>query len=1102
MSDRWSTRVCIIACAAAIAAPCDRSIGAEFFRGPFVLEGAAVHGDKIAFACGGRLWVVGHEGGTAQPITSGAAHDAMPCFSPNGETLAFLRRSERYSELPPAAPDDPPPTVAVYDVYLRTLVDGAEQRLTYHPGRDFPVGWTPDSQRVLLNSARDGRSKLYSMASGEQLPTPFPLPEAYTGSLSPDGRRLAYLPRSFDYHFAEFRYYRGGLCSPLWVVELESGAVERVTDNFSNARDPMWVEERIYFLSDRDGRFDLYVHEISSKETRKLTNFGTFGARGAATDGNSIVLTGDGGMQVFDLASQTARAIAIAVERNESALRPRIVNAAGLVQSYSLNRDGKQAAVAARGDVFLVDTVSGRAANLTKSSGVAEREPCFSPDARRIAYFSDESGEYALAVRPVESAAESVISIESKPSYYDELTWSPDGKRLAFSDKRLAVWMADLSAGAVKRIDRSTSSGQTQFGLNWSPDGRYLAYAKYGENRLPRIYVHDVATGDNHAATPEECHATQPAFDKSGRYLYFLSSPNAASADFGWGVLAGMLSRPLVIRQLSAIVLHRGDPAPVLAGSPNLNVDWKPGPGASIDFDGIESRIVPIDVAPHSPTRLATGEPGVLFLFVEEWPPTPGLAIEPAHALYRLDLRSPSEVKKAIPFVDRYAVSRDGKGILCDSSGAWRLAVFQRAKPTLRPAPISTLPTPVDPAREWRQILHETWRLLRDVLYDPNIHGLDWAAVERRYLEFVPGVTSREELNVLIRRMLGEVSVSHLGVGDGDVLSNLDEPEPVGLLGADLEISNGLYRVKRVLRAGFDAQAAVHAPLAQLGGEVGDGEYLLAIDDVPLDAKQNIYVALRGKASRPVRLLVGKSRDAAKARTVRVTPIANEIMLRAADWAATNRQMVHELSKGQLGYFHVSAYSGQGIQTFFRGYFGSRSKPGIVIDQRGNGGGITPDFFIEMLARRPLYYYLFREGDDLAVPVNGRAAGVMVLMIDERNASAAETFAFMFQLGRIGPLVGLRTSGAGIGPYGSIPMPHLVDGGRMRIPSRGAYNPTGTWGIENDGVHPDVSVEIMPTDWRAGRDPQLEAAVKQGLNAIANTPAPARQRPAFPVHPR
>jgi tricorn protease len=1087
----------------AIALPLGGNAAAEPFAGPFVLEGATINGERIVFGCGGQLWQVGTDGGAAEALTDGNAHDALPHFSPDGSQIAFLRRSDRLTGRPAASPDDLPPSVAVYDVYLLSPGSREIQRLTHHPAADVPVGWTPDSRRVLFTSSREGIERLFSMAPGEPLPTALPLPGGYTGSYSPDGARLAYLPWSIDYRFDEFRHYRGGKTAPLWLVDLDTGTLERATDDTSNARDPLWIGQRVYFLSDRDGRFDLYCYEIGAKQVRKAADLPGFGARGAATDGRSIVLVGDGGLQVFDVGSEELKAIQMTVERDAQALRPRIVNAMSQVQSYALGASGRRALVCAHGDVLSIDLKTGQSANLTRSSGVAERDAQLSPDGKLMAYFSDASGEYALGIRPVSGGAEKRLSIEAHPTCYRELCWSPDGKALAFSDQRLAVWVADVASGEVKQVDRSESSNQGEFDLCWSFDSRYLAYSKYGADRLPRIYVHDRQQGENHAVTPAGCHARRPAFDRSGRYLYFLSSPNAPTADFGWSVLSGVLAQPLVVRHLNAVVLRAGDPGPVLSGAPNPAAHQSArSDRAEIDFAHLDERIVPLSLGPHLPIELKAGEAGVLFVLVEQWPATPGSGELPTRSLYRLDLRAPDDMKKILPLVSSYAVSQDGLTILAGGSN-WRLATLQGAKVNVQPVALSALPVPVDPSREWRQIAHEAWRFMRDFFYDPNHHGLDWAEVERHYAQFLPGIRSREELNVLLRRMLGHISVSHLRVAGGDLTSNLDEPEPVGLLGADLEIADGRYRVQRVLESGFldTANPLLQSPLAQPGAEVAQGEYLLAVDDEPLDATQNIYTLMRGKARRPVRLLVGPKPDGVQARTVRVVPLDSETPLRAADWARHRRQMVDELSQGKLSYFYMPSYGSADLATFFRGYFAGRDKPGLIIDQRHNGGGITPDAFIELLSRRPLYYYLFRQGDDLAVPVNGRAASATTLIIDDGNASAAETGALMFKLGKVGAVVGRRTFGAGIGPYGTFPIPPLVDGGRLRIPSRAAYNPTGAWNIENEGVGPDVAVDITPAEWRAGRDPQLEAAVKVTLQSVDALQPSVPKRPAFPVHP-
>ena len=1072
------------------------------FNGPLLIQGASIRGDQIAFARAGGIWLVNKGGGVAKRITDENAHYEMPLFAPDGATIAAARRAGPTS-----------------DIYLIDPASGNEERLTHHPARDWPVGWTPDSQRILFQSNRDGRETLYTLASGEHLPTPLAVPQAYAACLSPDSKKIAYLPRSFDYHGSEYRYYRGGLCSPLWILDLDSATVNAITSGEDNVRDPMWIRENVYFLWDRDGRFDLFVWDLAANQTRKITNLGDFEARTASTDGRSIVVVGLEGLGIFNLGAESFSPVPISMPIDPKLQRSRVVNAFAQVQSYTLGANGKHAVICARGDVFLVDTASGVASNQTKTPGVAEREAVLSPDGARLAYFSDAAGEYALHIRDVGAATETIIRIEHSPTFYSEIAWSRDGKFIAFSDYGLKVWLADVAAASATVVDQSPSSAQGPFSFHWSPDSRYLAYTKYGDNRLPRIFVRDLQTAANHPVTPENWHASSPIFDRAGGYLYFISSPNAAAADFGWGVLAGLFAQPLVVRHLNAVALHAGAPAPVRAQAPNLAIDWNKTNTAPIDFADIESRITPIGVAPHSPASIAAGPAGILYLVVDEWPETPGGSDPPTQALYRLDMRAPADPRKIVSMLQAYDVSEDGSAILCNDAANlrtalrtdsdhtqpiyaanWRLVTFRGAKADTKPVPLAALAAPVEPAREWQQIFHECWRMMRDVFYDPNHHGLDWDAVEERYAKFLPGIASRDELNTLMRRMQGHVSCSHLGVGGGDIAPTFDENDRTGMLGADLEISNGHYRVTRVLRVGLaDASdSMLRAPLAEAG--VTDGEFLLAIDERPLNASHNVYERLREKANRPVRLLVGPSTDPAAAREIQIVAIPSETALRISDWAEHNRRRVEEKTGGKLGYFHVANYGPSGVQDFLSGYFGARLKPGMIVDQRFNGGGITPDALIELLARDPLYNYLFRAGDDLPVPVNGRSSAATVLLTNEHNWSAAETMALMYQLARIGPIVGRTTAGGVIGPYGARRLPGLIDGGSMRIPSRAAYTYEGAW-VENEGIHPDIELDITPADWRAGRDPQLEAAIEAALAALETKPVVPTTPPAFPLLP-
>jgi len=398
-------------------------------------------------------------------------------------------------------------------------------------------------------------------------------------------------------------------------------------------------------------------------------------------------------------------------------------------------------------------------------------------------------------------------------------------------------------------------------------------------------------------------------------------------------------------------------------------------------------------------------------------------------------------------------------------------------------------------------MFHESIRIMRDWFYDPNHHGRNLIALENEYATYLPTIVRRSDLNRLMQQMLGSVSVSHLGVGGGDAPQRGGSGNRIGLLGADYEIANGKYRFKKIYRstAYSSPNGSFNAPLDQPGVAVREGDYLLQVNDQAVDGAKNVLSYFENTIGRPTKITVSSSADGANARTYTVFPAVGENRLRRANWAEGNRKLVEQLSGGRLGYIFIEEYGGEGVMNAIRGLTGYADKQGIIIDQRFNGGGITPDYLIEWMKRKPLYYYMFRGGDDIATPVNP-APPVKVMLINELNGSAAETGAFMFKLAKVGPLVGKRTFGGGIGPYYFTPS--LIDGGQIRLPNRAAYDPNGTtWGIENSGVVPDFDVEITPADVIAGRDPQLEKAVEVALAEVSKNPVVVPKRPPFPIHP-
>jgi len=1051
---------------------------------PALFGRLTVNQTHIVFSYAGDLWSVERSGGEAKRLTTHPGEESFPVFSPDGSHLAFSRQIG-----------------GNWDLYVMPAAGGEARQITFCPRNDYANSWTPDGASILFMSNLTGAPRLYTIRVGGVLQNELPLlPEAINGSFSPDGKRIAYAPTSA---IGDWRFYRGGSKGQVWLANPVNGEIEKLPQGNYNDDFPVWAGGKIYFLSDRTGIYNLVSYDPSSKQTKQLTSFEQYGARWIGGGAGAVVFVRDGRIHLHDTATGQTRVVDVRVSADTTELKLRSVSAARSIEWVIPSASGDRVVFGARGEVFILDPATGDARNITNSSA-AERFPALSPDGKSIAYFSDESGEYQLHVRPVSSEGPvKKISIEPKPTFYRELTWSPDSKKIAFTDKRLTLRLADVASGSVAPVDTSTYSYQQEWYPAWSPDSRWLTYSKHLRNRERTVFIYDLESKRVHQITDGRIHTELPCFDANGKYLYFASSPSAGTSEFGWGVLNGILARPLVVRRLHAVVLQNDAPSPVLPNTQS-NPEAKAGEALStvrIDFEDIGRRVIDLPTPARDYSSLAPGKPGVLIALINEWPAAPGFGSNSSSVVYKIDLAQPARLEKLVEGIGGFEVSRDGGRLLFAKAGSWFLVSANAApKPDEGKLDLNKIEVTIDPRAEWKQMYREAWRVMRDWFYDRNHHGLNHTGLEARYAEYLPTVTRRADLNALMNRMLGHVSVSHLGIGGGDLPQPAGPPVRIGLLGADYEIANNRYRFKRIYRATKynSPSGSVQAPLDAPGVSVREGEYLLTVDGQEIDASKSIYAYFDGKTNQAVKITVGPNPTQDGARTLTVFPIANEANLRLANWAEENRRRVEEASGGKLGYIYVNDY-GLGTMDVIRGLTGYSDRPGVIIDQRYNGGGITPDYLIEWLRRRPIYYYTFREGDDIATPVNP-GPSAKVLIVNQENFSAAETFAFMYKLAKVGPIVGMRTGGGGIGPY--VYTPRFVDGGNIQLPNRAAYNPDGTsWGIENVGVIPDYEVEILPKDALAGRDPQLEKAIQVGLEEIKKNVPVRPIKPKYPVHP-
>ena|GEM_PF-9902 len=1057
---------------------------------PLLIGRVSLNQTHVAFTYAGKIWLVERTGGTARRLSNTPNDETNPVFSPDGQRIAFSRSNGND-----------------WDVFVaRADGSGEPTRITMMPEDDMVTGWSPDGKEVIFETTRDEESltRLYKTSADRlALATALPLHQSYSGSISPDGNRIVYNPRTGA---GDWRYYRGGYAGQLWIAELKTGSLEKLSNGTYNDRNPVWVNDKIFFISDRTGIFNLFAYDTKAKKTEQLTKFAGEGVRTASATNDAAVYVQAGHLHLLEFNNNRDRVIDVSVTPDTSELAPHSASAMRTLEQILPSMTGDRIAFGARGEVLIFDSANGSYKNLTNTPGIAERYPIISPDNKSVAYMSDESGEYALHVRSLENDSVKKIQIEQKPSFYWGLVWSPDSRKITFPDRRLGLWLVDVATGTATKIDSSPYSAQDSWTPNFSPDSRFLAYAKRLKNRAGTIFIYDIAAKKSFQITDGITHTQMPVFDPNGKYLYFVSSLNAGTTEFSWGVLNGVFATPLVVRRVHALVLSKDQPAPLLPnGQPNPETKVaEVSPQVKIDFEDVQSRFVNLPLPQRDYSQLAVGQPGKLIFQISEWSAAPGDFNSPtqSQAVYSFDLGAGGQMQKIVDQINAVDITADGKKILYRKGRNYFLASTDApVKADEGRQDFSKMEVRVVPAEEWRQMFHESMRIMRDWFYDPNYHGRNLIALENEYAAYLPTIVRRNDLNRLMQQMLGSVSVSHLGVGGGDTPPPAGSGNRIGLLGADYEIANGKYRFKKIYRSTPYSSPAgsFTAPLGQAGVNVREGDYLLQVNGQTVEAEKNLLSYFENTVGRPTKITVSASADGTDARTYTVFPAQGENRLRRANWAEANRKLVEKLSGGSLGYIFIEGYGPDGILNAIRGLTGYADKQGVIVDQRFNGGGITPDYLIEWLQRKPLYYYMFRGGEDIATPVNP-APPVKVLIINELNGSAAETGAFMFKLAKVGPIVGKRTFGGGIGPYYFTP--NLIDGGRVQLPNRAAYDPSGTtWGIENMGVAPDFDVEITPADVIAGRDPQLEKAVEVALAQVSKLQPVTPKRPAFPIHP-
>jgi tricorn protease len=1033
------------------------------------LQTPALSRTHVAFVYAGDIWIVERAGGEARRLTNSPALERLPVFSPDGQSVAFARNNAAGGPLS-------------WDVYIVPVAGGEARRLTYHPDADIPLGWTADGRSVLFSSFRERIAylgyRLYTIPKEGGFPTALPVPSGIDGSFSPDGKRIAYTPL-WGLSAQTWRNYRGGATSRILITDLSDGRVEEIPRPADTTdAEPMWIGEKIYFLSDRQGTSNLFSYDTAARKVEQLTRYEKYDIKSAAASDDAVVFVQDGALHLFDLKTGATRTVEVRMTVDFPETKPRTIDALKWISLSALSPDGQSVLFGVRGEILTVNPKTGEAVNVTKTAGVAERYPAWSPDGKWLAYFSDESGENELHIRSMTGGASVVrrIPIEKQPSFYNELVWSPDSRRLAFSDAHLALWYVDLEKGArVLKADAALlSDGTKYFQPVWSPDSNWLAYSKYQPNRQRAVFLYSLSGAKSYQVSAPDTDARWPVFDQKGKYLYFNGSTNSGPVKYG---MSAMPFNQQVTRAIYAAVLSRSDASPMAA------TDKDEGKAFTVDVEGIAGRVVRVPFDGRNADRLMAGRGGRLF-------------IQEGGTLYRYTVGT-EKPEKFVDGAGNYRISGDGSRLLLRRRGVWAVVSTDAPPKTDEGVlPLKSLEMTIDPRAEWKQIYNESWRVVREYFYDPGMHGQNLSELRAHYAAYLPNIVAREDLNNLALEMFSHLSVSHIaGISGGDTPSTGDENEKIGLLGADYEVDRGRYKFARIFR-GNSAAEGLQAPLGQPGVNVKEGEFLMSVDGADVSTAQNLYQYFIGKAGKTVEIKVAMQPDGKGARTLKVIPIASEYPIRQYDWIERNRRRVEELSGGRLAYIYLPDTFNSGYEIFNREFYAQLDKQGLIVDERFNQGGVAADYIIEILRRVPLQSARLREGADVRMPV-GMIQGPKVMLTNELSGSGGDTLPWMWRQAGLGMIVGKRTTGLGVGASGQ----DLIDGGRVNVPDWGWYNPVkGIWDIENRGVAPDVDVEITLADWRAGRDPQLEKAVELALKALASKPNPTPKRPAYPVY--
>ena len=1088
-----------------------------------------VSSTHIVFVYADDIWVVPRSGGTASPLASPPGGEAFPRFSPDGRTIAFNGNYDGNN-----------------DIYTVAAEGGIPQRVTYHSSGERLCDFSFDNRLLFAMNGLGGlgrQAQLFTVQQAGGLPKQLPVPYGGYGTISGDGQWLAYTPRNRD--FRTWKRYRGGWASDIWLFHLGNHTSKKITDWEGTDTIPMWHGKKIYYLSDAgpNHRLNIWCYDLETKERKQITRFKDYDVKwpsnGPGPNGEGeIIFEYNAELYLLNLADEQATPVNISIPGARPKLRPIRKDVSGRLSDWHLSPNAKRVLVQSRGDIWSLPAKNGTPRNLTRTSGIAEREPSWSPDGKWITYFSDESGENELVIQSADDKGKPETVTSMGAGYRYQPIWSPDSNWMVLVDHESKFYVFNVEQRQVRFFDRINITGWNwgvPMHFSWSSDSQWLTYNKPNMDNMNVIMLYNVRADESHQVTSGMFMDYLPTFDRKGDFLYFFSQREISQPKYADSGLTFTYQDTSV---LHAIPLRKDVSNPFKAKSDEEEADKdekdeedgedkdgdcseKPededvndgdGKGSEKEGDDEEScesadqndkkkkdeeetKPVEIDLENTEARafRLPVKRGRFSYLAVSDKNHVIYLRRGEESTLQSFDpndeKREEKTILKKVNFVQ---MTPDGKKLLVRSEGKTGIIdakTDQKLENLVVAKPMNVM---IQPRDEWRQIFVDAWRFMRDYFYDPHMHKVDWPAVRKQYEAMLDDCVSRRDVGYVIAEMISEVNAGHTYYGGGDVDSG--PSQSIGYLGVDFELDQGYYRISKVYEGGIwdtDARSALDDLDEK---EKEQCKYLFKVNGVPVDISKAPWAAFEGLAGQTVTLTVGDNPNLEEATNVVVKLLGSERSLRYRHWVESNRRHVEEKSGGRVGYIHVPDTGGRGQRELFRQFYGQMNKGALIIDERWNGGGNIADRFIELL-NRPIYLHLFeRYENDWRVPTLSHQ-GPKCMLINGESGSGGDIFPYLFRKAGIGKLIGMRTWGGVIGISRN---PSLIDGARLTVPFITFYETDGTLTMEGHGVDPDMEVIDDPALMVDGGDPQLDAAIKHMLDELERNPYVPAKRPPYP----